>query len=105
MSSFLEKLFGKKEPEVFAISMGALPAWLDGREKTVKSTLLSGTAEPQKKIREGILNLQQITDTVAQAEQNPETHPKLRSIARNSLPLFVKAMNASLAKELPEDIE
>ena len=42
MVSFLEKLFGKKEPEVFSISMGAVPAWLDGREKTARSVLLPG---------------------------------------------------------------
>jgi hypothetical protein len=105
MGSFLEKLFGKKEPEVFTIGMGAVPAWLDGREKTARSALLAETAEPQKKIRAAVLSLQRITQTIAQAEQDTELHPKLRSIARNSLPQFVKAMNASLAKELPDEIE
>ena len=105
VGNFLERLFGKKEPEVFSISMGAVPAWLNEREKTARSTLLSETGETQKKIREGILKLQQITHTVAQAEQDEVIHPKLRSIAKNSLPQFVKAMNASLAKELPDDID
>ena len=31
MGSFLEKLFGKKEPELFTISLGSVPAWLNGR--------------------------------------------------------------------------
>ncbi len=105
MGSFLEKLFGKKEPELFTISLGSVPAWLNGREKTARSELLSASGETQKKIRNGILNLQQITNTVAQVEQDPAIHPKLKSIARNSLPLFVKAMNASLAKELPDEVE
>jgi hypothetical protein len=105
MHNFLSKLFGKKEPEVFTISMDDVPAWLNGREKTARSTLLHETGETQKKIRDAILKLQQITNTVAQAEQAPELHPKLRSIAKNSLPQFVKAMNASLAKELPDGIE
>lgn len=105
MGSFLEKLFGKKEPEVFTISMGAVPAWLNDREKTARSALLSETGEIQKKIRAGILNLQQITHTVAQAEHEEEIHPKLKSIAKNTLPQFVRAMNASLAKELPDDVE
>ena len=105
LGSFLEKLFGKKEPEVFTISMGAVPAWLNGREKTARSALIAETTEPQKKIRVAVLALQQITQTIAQAEQDTELHPKLRSIARNSVPQFVKAMNASLAKELPEEIE
>jgi len=105
MHNFLTKLFGKKEPEVFTISMSAVPGWLDGREKTARSTLLQETGETQKKIRDAVLNLQQITNTVARAEQAPELHPKLKSIAKNSLPQFVKAMNASLAKELPDEIE
>jgi hypothetical protein len=105
MHNFLSKLFGKKETEVFTISMGAVPAWLNEREKTARSGLLSETGETQKKIRGAILNLQQITNTVAQAEQNEEIHPKLKSIAKNSLPQFVKAMNASLAKELPDEVE
>jgi hypothetical protein len=105
MGSFLGKLFGKKEPELFTISLSTVPAWLNGREKTARAVLLSETGETQKKIRAGILKLQQITNTVAQAEQDPAIHPKLKSIAKNSLPQFVRAMNASLAKELPDEME
>jgi hypothetical protein len=105
MPNFLSKLFGKKEPEVFTISMGAVPAWLNGREKTARSSLLQETGETQKKIRDAVLKLQQITNTLAQAEQAPELHPKLKSIAKNSLPQFVKVVNASLAKELPDEVE
>jgi hypothetical protein len=105
VGNFLERLFGKKEPEVFSISFGAVPAWLNEREKTARSILLSETGDTQKKIRDGILKLQQITNTVAQAEQDEEIHPKLKSIAKNSLPQYVKAMNASLAKQLPDDID
>jgi hypothetical protein len=105
MGSFLDKLFGKKEPEVFTISMGAVPAWLNGREKTARTALLTETGETRAKIREDIQKLQQITGAVAKAEQDPALHPKLRSIAKNSLPQFVRAMNASLAKELPDEIE
>jgi hypothetical protein len=105
MHNFLTKLFGKKEPEIFTIRIGAIPAWLNGREKTARSTLLSETGETQKKIRDAILNLQQITNNVALAEQDEELHPKLKSIAKNSLPQFVRAMNASLAKELPDEVE
>ena len=84
MHKFLVKLFGIKEPEVFTISMGAVPAWLNDREKTARSALLAETGETQRKIHDAILNLQQITNTVAQAEQDEELHPKLKSIARNS---------------------
>jgi hypothetical protein len=102
---FFEKLFGKKDPEVFVIAMGAVPAWLDGRGKTARATLLAETGEIQQKIRSDIRNLRQITDAVARAEQDTAIHPKLRSIAKNTLPQFVRAMNASLARELPDDVE
>jgi hypothetical protein len=105
MHNILAKLFGKKEPEVFTISMGTVPAWLNEREKTARSALLLETGETQKKIRDAILDLQQITAAVAQSEQDEEIHPKLKSIAKNSLPQFVKAMNSSLAKTLPDDVE
>jgi hypothetical protein len=105
MHKFLEKLFGKKEPEIITISMGAIPAYLNGREKTARSALLLETAEPQKKIRDAVLKLQQVMKIIADAEQDQNIHPKLKSIAKNSLPQFVKAMNASLAKSLPDEIE
>ena len=105
MGSFLEKLFGKKEPEVFTISMGAVPAWLNGREKTARSALLSETGETQKKIRDAILNCSRLPIPLHRQSRIPEIHPKLKSIAKNSLPQFVKAMNASLAKELPDEVE
>ncbi len=105
MHNFLSRLFGKKEPEVFTINLDDVPAWLNGREQTAWSTLLQETGDKQKNIRDAVLKLQQVTTAFARAEQAPELHPKLRTIAKNSLPQFIKAMNASLAKELPDGIE
>ncbi|OPX63677.1 MULTISPECIES: hypothetical protein [unclassified Methanoregula] len=105
MGSFLNRLLGKKEPESFTISFSALPSWLEERGNTARSALLAETAEPGKKIRGAVQKLQQITLTLTEAEQDPDLHPKLKSIARNSLPQFIRAMNASLAKELPDEID
>jgi len=105
MGSFLDRLFGKKEPESFTISFGALPSWLEERGNTARSALLAETAGPKTKIRDAVRKLQQVTLTLAQAEQDPDLHPKLKSIAKNSLPQFIRAMNASLAKELPDEID
>lgn len=105
MGSLLDRLFGKKEPEAFTISFGAVPAWLDGREKNARSTLVSDTALSMQKIRDAVRKLQGVIRTLEHAEQETELHPKLRSIARNSLPQYIRAMNAALAKELPGDIE
>jgi len=56
-------------------------------------------------IRNVIAQLQLIVNEIAGAEHDPEIHPKLKAIAKNSLPQFVRAMKGSLAKELPEDPE
>ncbi len=56
-------------------------------------------------IRNAAATLQLTVNNLKGADQDPETHPKIKSIAKNSLPLFIKAMNSSLAKELPEDPE
>jgi|WetSurMetagenome_2_1015567.scaffolds.fasta_scaffold13215_4 hypothetical protein len=105
MQNFIRKIFGRNEPEKEIIPFEILPAWLNTREKAAKANLISGTDDPVKKIRGATSNLQSIVATIEKAEQDPTLHPKLKSIAKNSLPLFVKAMNSSLSKELPEDIE
>ncbi len=69
------------------------------------ASLETETDVPIQNIRNATAQLQHIVNGIADAEHDPAIHPKLKSIAKNSLPLFVKAMNASLSKELPEDIE
>jgi hypothetical protein len=105
MHNFLKKLLGKKDPETVVIPFTGIPAWLNEHEKTARATLLAKTSGPEKNIRDAMADLQNIVNSVARAEHDPEIHPKLKNIAKNSLPLFVKAMHASLARELPEDCE
>ena len=56
-------------------------------------------------IRNSAAQLQHIVNSISGSEHDPALHPKLRAVAKNSLPLYVKAMNAALAKPLSEDIE
>jgi hypothetical protein len=105
MGSFLDRLLGKKEPEPLSLGFSSVPSWLDGREKAAQSALHAGTDESQKKIRNAIVKLQQVTRTLAHAEQDAGLHPKLKSIAKNSLPQYIRAMNVSLSKEFPDGIE
>lgn len=105
MFDFLKNILGKKEPEVLEMASDAIPAWLLAHEKTAEETLISATEEPVRNIRNAAAGLQLIVNGISDAEQDPEAHPKLKSVAKNSLPLFVRAMNASLAKELPDDRE
>jgi hypothetical protein len=105
MYSFIKKLLKQKEPDKCILAFDTIPAWLDEREKIARSSLETETEVSVRNIRNATAQLQHIVNGIADAEHDPAIHPKLKSIAKNSLPLFVKAMNASLSKELPEDIE
>ena len=105
MYTFLKKLLSKKEPETLTLAFDDIPAWLAAHEKTAHETLIVATEDPVRNIRNAAAQLQLIVNGIAGAEHDPVLHPKLKSIAKNSLPLFVRSMNASLAKELPDDRE
>jgi len=105
MFDFLKNIMGKKEPEMRDIAFDGIPAWLDDYEKKSLEILNSVTEEPVRNIRNAAAQLQLMVNNIADAEDDPVLHPKIKSIAKNSLPLFVKAMNSSLAKELPDDRE
>ena len=105
MHSFIKKLLKQKEPKKYTLAFDTIPAWLDEQEKISRSALENETITPVRNIRNASAQLQHIVNGIADAEHDPAIHPKLKSIAKNSLPLFVKAMISSLSKELPEDIE
>ena len=105
MYKFIKDLLKKKEPEKILLAFSAVPAMLDEREKSSRISLEHDTLLPMQNIRNAMAQLQHIINGIAGAEHDPAIHPKLKSIAKNSLPLFVKAMNASLSRELPADIE
>jgi len=105
MYKFFKDFLKKKEPENITLTFDAIPAWLDEHEKTLRTSLRTKTDAPVQNIRNATAHLQHIVNGIADAEHDPAIHPKLKAIAKNSLPLFVKAMKASLSKDLPEDIE
>jgi hypothetical protein len=105
MYKFFKDLLKKKGPENITLRFDAVPAWLDEHEKTLRATLQAETDAPVRNIKNATSRLQHIVNGIAEAEHDPAIHPKLKTIAKNSLPLFVKAMKASLSKEFPVDIE
>ncbi len=105
MYKFIKNILKRKEPDKIVLAFDAVPAWLDNREKIIITSLETDTIIPVQKIKNATAQLQHIVNGIAGAEHEPAIHPKLKSIAKNSLPLFVKAMTASLSREFPEDIE
>lgn len=105
MRGFFKKLFGAKEPEPLTIAFGSIPGMLDEREAAARSLLKEQTRVPEQNIRNGIAQLQLIVNAIAGSEHDEEIHPKLKSIAKNTLPQYIRAMNTAMAKELPDDSE
>jgi len=104
--NFIQKIFGtgKPAPQV-TLAFSEVPAWITGKESNAKETLVTATREPMQEIRNGIAALQLIVTNIAGAEHDESLHPKLRTIAKNSLPQFVRSMKINLNKDLPEDPE
>jgi len=105
MLKFLKSLLGSAPDKQITLTLKMVTSWLDEQESTARETFHEEVQEPIGNIRNAMANLQLTVNNLKGAEQDPENHPKIRSIAKNSLPLFIRAMNSSLAKELPSDPE
>jgi hypothetical protein len=105
MLKFLKSLIGSAPEKQVSLTFEEVPLWLDDREKAAHDAVSAEVQDPIHNIRNATANLQLMVNNLKGADQDPETHPKIKSIAKNSLPLFLKAMNFSLAKELPDEPE
>jgi hypothetical protein len=102
----IKDLFGPgKEPEAVTYPVDDLPAMLDSIEAEVTRTLLEKTLKQRNTIRDLRYALKELVQDLASKEREEAYHPKLESIAKNTLPLFERAMLSSLGKDLPEEPE
>ena len=105
MYDFIKKLINPKKPAPVVIVFGAIPAWADEQERNARTSLEVAARTPMQNIRNSAAQLQHIVNSISGSEHDPALHPKLRAVAKNSLPLYVKAMNTALAKPLSDTIE
>ena len=82
---------------------GELSALLDSREKDISRILLEKTQKQRNAIRDLRSAVKELVQDLALKEREEAYHPKLETIAKNTLPLFERAMISSLSKDLPED--
>lgn len=102
----IKDIFGQgKEPEPAKYSTNEIPALLESREQEVTSILLEKTLKQRNTIRDLRGALKDLVQDLASKEREEAYHPKLETIAKNTLPLFERAMLSSLTKDLPEDPE
>ena len=86
-------------------TLGEFPSLLDSREKDVSRILSEKTQKQRNTIRDLRSALKELVQDLASKEREEAFHPKLETIAKNTLPLFERAMFSSLSKDLPEDPE
>ncbi|MDD1706437.1 MAG: hypothetical protein LUQ12_05290 [Methanoregulaceae archaeon] len=99
-------MFGPgKEPAAVTYTASELPALLDSREKEITRNLSEKTLKQRNTIRDLRTVLKDLVQDLASKEREESYHPKLETIAKNTLPLFERAMLSSLTKDLPEDPE
>lgn len=102
----IKDLFGPgKEPEAVPYPVDDLPEVLDSIEAEVTRTLSEKTLKQRNTIRDLRYALKDLVQDLASKEREEAYHPKLESIAKNTLPLFERAMLSSLGKDLPEEPE
>jgi hypothetical protein len=105
MYNFIKNLMSPKKPAPVIITFNSIPAWVTGREQSARKALEEAAKAPMQNIRNSAAQLQLIVNNISGSEHDPALHPKLKSVAKNSLPLYIKAMNAALVKPLSDDIE
>jgi hypothetical protein len=105
MYDFIKKLINPKKPAPVIIAFSTIPAWVDEQEHKARTVLEEAARIPMQNIRNSAAQLQHIVNSISGSEHDPALHPKLRAVAKNSLPLYVKAMNTALAKPLSDTIE
>jgi hypothetical protein len=101
----IKNLFKPEKPEPLLITFGEIPSRLDNHGTKLTEALMDTTASPMHAIRESVTSLQQTIELLRAAEYNEEIHPKLKSIAKNTLPQYTRAMDTLLSKPLAQDAE
>jgi hypothetical protein len=100
MYNFIKKILNPKKPAPVFFAFPAIPAWADEQEQNARRALEEAAKAPMQNIRNSTAQLQHIVNSISGSEHDPALHPKLKAVAKKSLPLYVKAMNAALVKPL-----
>ena len=101
----IRDLFGKKDSadRMEEVGLEDLSALLDQEEERVAARVEPACAAPMHDIRGGVAELEEVLEALRRADWDEAHHPKLEQISRTTLPAFVRAMDACLARPLPDD--
>ena len=99
------KGFGKADKAPAELGPGDLPAWIDREEEKVRQDLAARAGAARTVVQESREQMEEVLSGFDTASVEGVPHPKLVGVTERSLPLFLKAMRTSLARDLPGDPE
>ena len=108
MFKFLKGIMkgGEAPPAAPAVlQIDELPAWIRAEERKGREELAGLAAAHRPRITSAISTTKEVLARIDRVEMEEVSHRKLAGVTEKSLPLFLKAMRASLSRELPEDPE
>jgi hypothetical protein len=99
------KDFLKKEEKGTQITLDltGVTGWIGEQMREIEDSLERDTREARRRIPESMRRLRELVEELQSLEHDPEIHPKLKKIAKNTLPLFEKAMQSNLKRALGEE--
>ena len=96
----------KKSPELpAAIGVGELPAWIAREEELAREELAAQVGAARAELQNARREMEEVLSDFDTGLAEKAPHPKLAGVAERSLPLFLKAMQMSLSRELSDDPE
>ncbi|MDD1664025.1 MAG: hypothetical protein LUQ32_01610, partial [Methanomicrobiales archaeon] len=106
MFRFLKGLVkgGGGEPPA-ALGIDGLPAWMEDEEGRVRAGLAALIAGRRPVVLKARVRMEEVLSGFDAASMEEVSHRKLAGVTERSLPLFLRAMRASLSRDLPDDPE
>lgn len=103
MLEFFKNLVRKGDAQkALPIRFDEIPGMLDRERQAAASRLAMATEGERSEIHDAAGRLLEVIRILNSARFDEGIHPKLRSIAQKSLPLYAKAIEAALEKPLPD---
>jgi predicted nucleic acid-binding Zn-ribbon protein len=87
------------------LGIADLPAWIGGEEDEVRDGLAAVVAARRPVVLRARERMEEVLTEFDTASTGKVSHRKLAGVTERSLPLFLKAMQTSLSRDLPGDPE
>ena len=104
MFRFLKDLM-KADKAPADLGLGDLPTWIDREEEKVRQDLVARMVAARAVLGDARRQMEEVLSDFDADSVEEVPHPKLAGVTERSLPLFLKAMKASLTRDLPGDPE